>query len=71
MRKVRLPASVVEALERKAGVGIEMRAATEGGGTVARSRRVARAVARLDRLAKPVPREFQFDRIDANERGEG
>jgi len=65
---VRLPAAVVEALNLKDGDDIEIRPA---GGTkfeVSRDRTRERALARLRKLRRPLPKGFVFDREEANAR---
>jgi antitoxin MazE len=66
---IRLPATVVKALELKEGDRVEVRAAgaralVKPAGTKSRNR----ALARLRKLRRPLPNGFVFDRIDANAR---
>ncbi len=65
---VRLPADVVQALRLKAGDEIEIRIA--GGTTfeVSRDRSRARALERLRKLRRPLPKGFVFDRENVNAR---
>lgn len=65
---VRLPASVVEALELKAGDQIEIRIAHKRAFEVSRDQSRERALARLRKLRRPFPPGFVFDREEANER---
>jgi antitoxin MazE len=65
---VRLPSSVVEALELKEGDQIEIRVAGARAFEVARDRSAERALARLRKLRRPLPAGFAFSRDDANER---
>ena len=65
---IRLPATVVEALELKDGDQIEIRIAGEREFEVSRDRRREDAIERLRRLRRPLPAGFTFDRNAANER---
>jgi antitoxin MazE len=65
---VRLPASVVEALELKEGDQIEIRVAGSKVFEVNRDRSRERALARLRKLRRPLPAGFVFDRSEANAR---
>lgn len=65
---VRLPASVVEALELKEGDHIEIRVAGSKAFEVSRDSSRERALARLRKLSRPLPAGFVFDRSDANAR---
>jgi len=65
---VRLPASVVEALELKEGDQIEIRIAHKRVFEVSRDQSRERALARLRKLRRPFPPGFVFDREDAHER---
>jgi antitoxin MazE len=65
---VRLPASVVEALELKVGDEIEINIAGRREFTVDRDRSREKAVEALRRLARPLPSGFKFDREEVNER---
>jgi antitoxin MazE len=65
---VRLPDSVVKALELKSGDEIEIVVAGKGRFAVARDQSRARAIARLRALKKPLPKGFRFDRDEANAR---
>jgi len=65
---VRLPATVVEALELKEGDQIEIRIAGDREFEVMRDRSKDKALARLRRLRRPLPAGFSFSREGANER---
>lgn len=65
---VRLPASVVEALQLKEGDQIEIRISHGREFEVSRDRSRERALARLRKLRRPLPAGFVFDRADANAR---
>ena len=65
---VRLPSEVVEALDLKEGDQIQIRIANAGEFEVRRDPSREKALARLRRLRRPLPRGFVFDRADANAR---
>jgi antitoxin MazE len=65
---VRLPATVVEALGLEDGDRIEIRIAGSREFEVARDRSAEKAMERIRRLRRPLPRGFKFDRLEANER---
>ncbi len=65
---VRLPASVVEALELKEGDQIEIRIADVRTFEVRRDRSRQDALDKLRKLRRPLPPGFVFDRDDANAR---
>jgi antitoxin MazE len=65
---VRLPASVVEALELKEGDDIDIRVAGERAFDVERDRSRARALERIRSLRKDLPPGWKFDREEANAR---
>lgn len=65
---IRLPASVVEALNLKDGDQIEIRVAGEREFEVRPDRSREDAIGRLRRLRRPLPAGFTFDRNMANER---
>jgi antitoxin MazE len=65
---VRLPASVVDALQLKEGDDIEIHVETERSFAVARSATAAELLARLRKLRGRLPADFKFDRLEANER---
>ncbi len=65
---VRLPATVVDALELREGDDIEIRVAGERSFEIGRNRSRDRALARLRKLKRPLPAGFVFDRDEANAR---
>jgi antitoxin MazE len=65
---IRLPATVVDALELKDGDQIEIRIAGARQFEVSRDRSREEAIERLRRLRRPLPAGFTFDRNAANER---
>lgn len=65
---VRLPSTVVEALDLKEGDQIEIRIAGDREFEVTRDRSKDKALARLRRLRRPLPPGFSFGREEANER---
>jgi antitoxin MazE len=64
---VRLPASVVEALDLKEGDEIEIEVAGEHTFRGSRDRSRERALARLEALQRPLPAGFRFSRDEASE----
>lgn len=65
---IRLPASVVDALNLKEGDQVEIRVASSKVFEVSRDRSRERALARLRKLRRPLPAGFVFDRSEANAR---
>lgn len=65
---VRLPASVVDALDLKPGDEIELRVASDRTVEVARDQRRQEAIAGLRALRRRFPAGFRFDRDEAHER---
>jgi len=65
---IRLPASVVEALQLKAGDEIEVHIAGDRAFGVARDRSRERALARIRSFRKELPPDWKFDREEANAR---
>jgi len=65
---VRLPSTVVEALELKEGDQIEISVAGNRTFEVSRDPARERALTRLRKLRRPLPPGFVFDRADANAR---
>ena len=65
---VRLPSTVVDALDLKEGDQIEIRIAGERVFEVRRDQRNQLALARLKKLRRPLPSGFVFDREEANAR---
>ncbi len=66
---VRLPASVVEALQLKEGEEIELFVAGTRALEVARKPSNRELLARLRKYRGCLPADFRFDRLEANERG--
>jgi len=65
---VRLPASVVEALNLKPGDEINIRATSATEFNVGRKMTREEALEIMRKLAKPLPPGFKFNREEANER---
>lgn len=65
---VRLPAQVVEALQLKPDDEIEIHAEGARVLSIRKSPGAAELLARLRRLRGRLPRDFKFDRLEANER---
>jgi antitoxin MazE len=65
---VRLPRTVVEALELREGDEIEIAVAGPRRFEVGRDRSREEALATLRALRRPLPKGFRFDRDEANER---
>jgi antitoxin MazE len=65
---VRLPATVVEALDLKEGDDIEVCVAGDREFVIGRDRSRQRAIDRLRNLRRPLPAGFTFSRSEANER---
>ena len=65
---MRLPASVVEALELREGDEIEITITGKRDFEVARDRSREKAIETIRRLARPFPPGFKFDRDEANKR---
>jgi antitoxin MazE len=65
---IRLPATVVAALELKEGDEIEVRVAGDRTFEVAREASRERALARIRSFGKKIPPDWKFDRDDANSR---
>jgi antitoxin MazE len=65
---IRLPASVVEALELKAGDEVEVHVAGERAFDIDRDRSRERALARIRAFRKQLPPDWKFDREEANTR---
>jgi antitoxin MazE len=65
---IRLPASVVEALQLKAGDEVEVHVAGERAFDVDRDRSRERALARIRAFRKSLPADWKFDREEANAR---
>jgi antitoxin MazE len=65
---IRLPASVVEALELREGDEVEVHVRGERDFGIARSSSRERALARIRGLRKELPADWKFDRDEANAR---
>lgn len=65
---VRLPESVVKALQLKSGDEIEIVIAGARRFEVERDRRREQAIERLRKFKLPLPKGFRFNRDEANER---
>jgi len=65
---IRLPASVVEALELKEGDNIEVHAAGKRTFEIQKIPGARELLARLRKYRGRLPRDFKFDRLQANER---
>jgi antitoxin MazE len=65
---IRLPASVVEALQLKAGDEVEVHIAGDRSFGVARDSSREQALARIRAFRKKLPPDWKFDREEANER---
>jgi len=65
---IRLPATVVEALELKAGDEVEVRVAGARRFEIERDHSREEALARIRTFRKQLPPDWKFDRDDANSR---
>lgn len=65
---VRLPASVVEALDLKEGDHIEIHAAGKRTFEIAKAPGSRELLARLRKFRGRLPKDFKFDRLEAHER---
>lgn len=65
---IRLPASVVEALELKEGDQIEVRVVGDRAFEIERDRSREQALKRIRAFQKPLPPDWKFDREEANAR---
>ena len=65
---IRLPTSVVEALDLREGDEIEISVTGKRHFKAGRARTKEEALESLRRLARPLPSGFKFDRDEANER---
>ena len=65
---VRLPATVVEALDLKAGDNIEIHVAAARSFSIAKTPEAKDLLARLRKYRGRLPADFKFDRLEANER---
>jgi antitoxin MazE len=65
---VRIPSSVVEALDLKEGEHIEVTVAGRREFEISRDRRREKALEKMRRLRRPLPPGFKFDRLKAHDR---
>jgi len=65
---VRLPAAVVEVLGLKEGDDIEIHAAGKREFEIAKTPGARELLARLRKFRGRLPKDFKFERLDANER---
>ena len=65
---IRLPASVVEALQLKPGDEVEVHVADDRTFGIARDNSRERALARIRSFRKELPPDWKFDREEANAR---
>lgn len=65
---IRIPASVVEALNLKEGDEVEIHVAAERSFGVARDRTLERALERIRAFNWTLPADWKFDRDEANDR---
>jgi antitoxin MazE len=65
---VRLPAAVVEALGLKDGDQVEIQVAGKKAFAVAKAQGERELLARLRKFRGRLPKNFKFDRLEANER---
>ena len=66
---IRLPASVVEALQLKEGDNIEVHATGTREFEIQRAAGTRELLARLRKYRGRLPKDFKFDRLQAHERG--
>jgi antitoxin MazE len=66
---IRLPAAVVEIMDLKEGDDIDVRVAGTGALEIERSNGLEDMLARLRKFRGIVPKDFKFDRLEANARG--
>ena len=65
---VRLPRTLVEALDLKEGDDVEITGGRDGRLTLAPDHRQNEIIARIRELSVPLPADYDFDRDEANER---
>jgi antitoxin MazE len=65
---IRIPASVVEALELKDGDQVEVHIVGERAFNLSRDQGCERALERIRAFRKPLPPDWKFDRDEANAR---
>jgi antitoxin MazE len=66
---IRLPAVVVEIMDLKEGDEIDVRVAGTGTVEIERTKGLEEMLARLRKYRGLVPKDFKFDRLEANARG--
>jgi antitoxin MazE len=66
---IRLPAAIVDIMGLKEGDEIDVRVVGTGGIEVERSKGLEEMLARLRKYRGIVPKDFKFDRLEANARG--
>jgi len=66
---VRLPASVVEALDLKPGDNVDIHVQGERSFAIEKAPDALALLARLRKYRGRLPADFKFDRLDANDRG--
>jgi len=66
---IRLPVAVVDIMDLKEGDDIDIRVAGTGTLEIERSKGLEDMLARLRKYRGLVPKDFKFDRIEANARG--
>lgn len=66
---VRLPASIVEALKLREGDDIEIQVASERVFAVEKRPSARELLDKLRQYRGQLPKDFRFDRLEANERG--
>jgi antitoxin MazE len=66
---IRLPAAVVDIMDLKEGDEIDVRVVGTGSIEVERSKGLEEMLARLRKYRGLVPKDFKFDRLEANARG--
>ena len=66
---IRLPAAVVDIMGLKEGDEIDVRVVGTGGIEIERSKGLEEMLARLRKYRGIVPKDFKFDRLEANARG--
>ena len=65
---IRIPATIAEAMNLKEGDEVEIRVIRKEEPDVDRERKVKEALESIDRLSRPFPPDFKFNRMDAYER---
>jgi len=66
---IRLPAAVVDVMDLKEGDDIDIRVAGTGTLEIERSKGLEDMLARLRKYRGLLPKDFKFDRLEANARG--